>query len=173
MTKRSTALTGAAGEHYVAYKLSAMGYAVAMTRGGSPTVDLMVGDLSGHAVSIQVKTSWHARREPVRSSVKNRWEWDVSHKAINIRSDTILYAFVDLKGNPDNTPDVFIVPSHVVADVVANMRPNEPRPMIWLRDAEAEQYREHWNFITDRLTQTEPMDIVPPGAAEPEGTDVT
>jgi hypothetical protein len=34
MPKRATALTGAAGEHFVAYKLSAMNYPVALTRGG-------------------------------------------------------------------------------------------------------------------------------------------
>jgi len=57
MAKRATTLTGAAGEHYVAYKLSAMGYPTALTRGGSPVIDLMVGDLSGNgSVSIQVKT---------------------------------------------------------------------------------------------------------------------
>jgi hypothetical protein len=66
MSRQSTALTAAAGEHYVAYKLSAMGYPVAMTRGGSPTLDLMVGDLSGHSVSIQVKTSRWAHHRYVR-----------------------------------------------------------------------------------------------------------
>ena len=58
MPKRATTLTGAAGEHYVAYKLSLLGFPTALTRGGSPVIDLMVGDLTGeNAVSIQVKAS--------------------------------------------------------------------------------------------------------------------
>ena len=46
MPKRATTLTGAAGEHYVAYKLSLLGFPTALTRGGSPVIDLMVGDLT-------------------------------------------------------------------------------------------------------------------------------
>jgi hypothetical protein len=87
MVKRPTALTAAAGEHFVAFKLSAMGYLVAMTRGGSPTVDLLVGDLSGEAaISIQVKTSSGARRS-------NRWEWDVGRKGLTLRGNSILGFF--------------------------------------------------------------------------------
>lgn len=33
MPERPTALTAAAGEHFVAHRLSAMGYPVALTRG--------------------------------------------------------------------------------------------------------------------------------------------
>lgn len=72
MTKRSTALIGAAGEHYVAFRLSALGFPVALTRGGSPTVDLMVGDLEGQAaLSFQVKTSSGAWRSFKRSNEKD------------------------------------------------------------------------------------------------------
>jgi len=64
MPERATALTGAAGEHYVAFYLSALGYPVALTRGGSPTVDIMAGSLDGeHTISIQVKTSNWAKRD--------------------------------------------------------------------------------------------------------------
>jgi hypothetical protein len=149
MPNRSTALTAAAGEHFVAFKLSAMCYPVAMTRGGSPTVDLMVGDLNGHAaVSIQVKTSSGARREFKKNKANNHWEWDVGRKALDLKGDSIFYTFVDLKWNPDATPDVFIVPSKVVA---ARLKPEYKRFMFWLMDAEADQYREKWEFITARL----------------------
>jgi hypothetical protein len=43
MPKRASTLTGAAGEHFVAFILSARGYAVGLTRGGSPTIDLLTG----------------------------------------------------------------------------------------------------------------------------------
>jgi hypothetical protein len=61
MPKIPTALTGCAGEHFVAYRLSAMGYVAALPRGGSPSVDLMVGTVDGrNTVTVQVKTKSQA-----------------------------------------------------------------------------------------------------------------
>ncbi|MGD0199145.1 MAG: hypothetical protein ABSD27_00185 [Bryobacteraceae bacterium] len=120
-----------------------MGYPVALTRGGSPTVDLMVGDLKGQAaVSFQVKTASSARR-------KDRWEWDVGRKALDLRGDSIFYAFVDLKGDhPNQLPDVFIVPSNLVASW---LKPEWKRLMYWILDRDADNYRERWDLITSRL----------------------
>lgn len=165
MGRSSTALTGAAGEHFVAYKLSAMGYPVAMTRGGSPTIDLMVGDLSGHAaVSIQVKTSRWAYRRFVKSPEKNHWEWDVSHKARLVRSESIFYAFVDLKWGTSEQPDVFIVHSRFVADVI---QPEWKKPMYWVMESSAEHHKERWDYITDRLTPNEPLSEPPQVTSAP------
>jgi len=86
MPERASALTGASGEHFVAYMLSALGYPVALTRGGSPTVDLLVGDLKGQsAISIQVKTSNLAWRSYKRKPERSHWEWDVGKKALHIK----------------------------------------------------------------------------------------
>lgn len=151
MPERSTALTAAAGEHFVAFVLSALGYPVAMTRGGSPTVDLMVGDLAGNAsLSIQVKTSNWARREYKRKTEKNHWEWDVGKKALGLRGDSIYYAFVDLKWEPSSPslPDVFIVPSASVADFLG---PDWSRYMFWIMDADGEMYRNRWDLLTGIL----------------------
>lgn len=151
MPRRATALTGSAGEHFVAYALSARGYPVALTRGGSPTVDLMVGNLSGtETLSIQVKTSNWAWRWFKRKPANNHWEWDVGWKATQLRGASIFYAFVDLKWDPETapTPDVFIVPSDVVANAVAGQR---SRYMFWIMEADANQYRDNWRLLTDRL----------------------
>jgi hypothetical protein len=52
------ALIGCAGEHFVAHRLSAMGYLVALTRSGAISIDLMIGTADGrNAVAIQVKTN--------------------------------------------------------------------------------------------------------------------
>jgi hypothetical protein len=151
MPDRATALTAAAGEHYVAYLLSAFGYLAAMTRGGSPTVDLLVGDIKGNAaVSLQVKTSNWARREYKRKPENNHWEWDVGRKALDLKGDLIFYAFVDLKWDPKNPslPDVFIVPSQVVAD---QMKPEDTRFMFWLMESEKDQYHRCWDILRKRL----------------------
>ena len=151
MPARPTALTGAAGEHFVAYKLSAMGYPVALTRGGSPTIDLMVGDLEGQsAISIQVKTSNWAERVYKRKTENNHWEWDVGKKALTLRGDSIFYAFVDLKWSDEEPshPDVFIVPS---ATVAAFLGPDWSRYIFWIMADQKEDYFEKWELITEKL----------------------
>jgi len=149
MAKRATALTAAAGEHYVAYKLSQLAYPVALTRGGSPTVDLMVGDISGNAtVSIQVKTSNYAWRSYKKHPEKNHWIWDVGGKAMGLRGENIVYAFVDLKGDPNLTPDVFIVPSSSVANYV---KPEHTRKMFPLSKEHGNKLKNNWDLITKKL----------------------
>ncbi len=152
MAKRATTLSGAAGEHYVAYRLSALGFPVALTRGGSPTVDLMVGDLSGHAaLSFQVKTSSFAWRSYKRSNEKDRWEFDVGVKAGKLSGPSIYYAFVDLKGSEDGQvqPDVFVVPSEHVARVFANT--TWSRNMFWIMANQRETYLEAWGPVLAAL----------------------
>lgn len=112
-------LTGAAGEYFVAYKLSAMGYIVGIPRAGSPGVDLIVTHPTiRRTVTIQVKTSTYALRELKREK-RHRWEWPVSGKCANNFADSFFYVFVDLShfsgagGYP--APKCFIVESSIVA----------------------------------------------------------
>ena len=151
MSKGTTALVSAAGEHFVAYRLSALGFPVALTRGGSPTVDLMVGDLCGNvAISLQVKTSSGAWCEYKRKPENNHWEWFVGPKVVKLTGSNIYYVFVDLKWN-QGTPDVFIVPSNVVSKVFENT--NWKANVYWLMASEKELYFEAWKTITDRLSK--------------------
>lgn len=108
MPKRATSLTGAAGEHYVAYKLSALGYPTALTRGGSPVIELMVGDISGNgSISIQVKTSNSARR--VHRRVKIKIKTDGSGMSV-VREKTQgginFLRFCELKGHPKRYSEI-------------------------------------------------------------------
>ena len=149
MPKRATALTAAAGEHFVAFRLSAMGYPVALTRGGSPAIDLMVADITGRtAISIQVKTSNWARRSYVKRPERNCWLWDVGTKAIGFQGDNIFYVFVDLKGGNGATPDAFVVPSVSVADYV---KEEHTRKMFPLSEEDGNKMCNNWEPIKDRL----------------------
>ncbi|MDC3224737.1 hypothetical protein OAU26_07380 [Mariniblastus sp.] len=152
MAKRATSLTAAAGEHYVAFKLSQMGYPVALTRGGSPTIDLMAGNLTGsETVSLQVKTSSGARREYKRKTENNHWEWTVGNVAKTLNGKSIFYALVDLKWSDDGieNPDVFIVPSKIVYDAFADT--NWKMNVFWIMDSDKSKYFDNWNPITRRL----------------------
>jgi hypothetical protein len=154
MPKRPTTLTAAAGEHFVAYKLSELGFLAALTRAGVPTVDIMAGDTSGeNSIMIQVKTSNWARRQYKRNTEKNGWTWDVGAKAKSIKGENIIYAFVDLRWNNNSCqnipkPDVFIVPSIVVANFLGE---NWSRYMFWIFEKEKDKYFENWDLIIDRL----------------------
>jgi len=119
MPVRASALTGAAGEHYVAYKLSQMGCAAGLTRGGSPGVDLMVcNPETGAAVSIQVKTSDDAHTQRKRDNAE-WWAWRFGQKTVLPPTDSRFYAFVSLHDQEGHdTPVVFIVPSAEVVKII-------------------------------------------------------
>ena len=144
----STALIGAAGEHYVAYKLSLLGYCVGLSRGGSPYVDIMLANADGEGVAIQVKTSNGARRDFKRKPENNRWEFDVGHKAKSLGGDRLLYAFVDFDWER-STPKVFIVPSKDVKTKFEGT--NYIRNLFWLMDDMKEKYFERWDYIAQLM----------------------
>jgi hypothetical protein len=126
-----------------------MRFPVALTRGGSQSIDLMVGDVGGAAaISLQVKTATRAWRNCRRNPAKSRWEWDVGPRSTKLCGEAIFYAFVDLNGGK-GMPVVFILPSAVVATAVALKGPKRRR--FALRPEEAEVYREAWHLLTDRL----------------------
>lgn len=145
MSTRPTALTAASGEHFVAFYLSALGYPAALTRAGSPGVDVLVASKSGRrSVSIQVKTANSA----CRGKSKPCWEWDVGKNAIELNGESIFYAFVDLKSDENNKilprPDVCIVPSSVVA---GHVKPDFTRFRFWMYKEDRDKYLERWDLI--------------------------
>lgn len=101
--KIPTALVGAAGEHYVLYKLFKQGLRAGRPPEGTPEVDLLVLDEQRNVViSLQVKTR-------IRGSDGG---WHMSAKHEKVTSGRLLYVFVDLQ--LDN-PACYVIPSKVVA----------------------------------------------------------
>ena len=140
-------LTGAAGEHYVAFQLSARGYAVGLTAQGTKNADLLVANLeTGKSATIQIKTMTSAF---VRSKkYEPYWKWRV--RVPEMPSETFLYAFVDLKGDISDSPDVFIVPSHEILDLVGEWTDEKGKVSdSWLniKKKDAEKYRDRWDVI--------------------------
>ena len=145
-----TKLVGAAGEHYVAYKLSTFGMPVALTRDGSDVIDLMAGDiLKGTAIAIQVKTARNARKSKY-------WEWSVGRKPLNLIGSKLVYVFVDLlEGQNENKcPTIFVVP---VADVAqqaidAGFEDNPEWNTFYFKidEKNSSMYLENWSLITGK-----------------------
>ena len=149
-------LTGCAGEHFVAYQLSARGYPVALTRGGSPSVDLMVATPDGRkAVTIQVKSMDRAYHPPTKKS-PGYWEWILGNKPPNksMHAQALFYAFVDLKAGTSQSPDVFIVPHDYVAEhAIGFPKPPKEARTFWfdIEEGERDKWREGWRLIEDAL----------------------
>lgn len=155
-------LTGCAGEHFVAYKLSEMNYLVALTRGGSPSVDLMVGTIDGQkAVTIQVKTAQKAFSKGTAKNPMSCWYWHLSSKAKDFGGESVFYAFVDLRnheGNSTQIPDVFIVPANYVKEHLNTYPRGSSEPTdFWfdILEKDKKMWHEAWHLIQERLTATE------------------
>ena len=154
MTK-DRALIGAAGEYYVAFRLAAEGYAVGLTTHGTRSIDLVVANAdTGKSITIQTKTM--LKDAFVRSRKHGPyWKWRVgiSRRPAN---KAFYYAFVDLKGNPSQTPDVFIVPSDQLTYLTKGEEYKDKSGQvldIWcvIYEKDAEKYRDRWDVIKNAL----------------------
>lgn len=165
MMSRSTATTGAAGEHYVMYQLLKRGHLAALTPTGAAGVDILISDSEGaHLAAIQVKTAGN--------EVKVGWQMSEKHE--NLRSGHLFYCFVDPGPEHGATPACWIVPSAVVADHVyathrawlseppkrgptrndgqkrmLHLRCTNP-PMVAYPDGWMDQYKENWGLLDQR-----------------------
>lgn len=111
MVKKSKALVGIAGVHFVAAALSQRGYIVALTSRNTEGIDILASSPDGsNTISIQVKTSDDSNRKSFSRS------WWMNKKSEGVFSDSLFYVFVDLK--PEQIPDFYVVPSKVVAEYI-------------------------------------------------------
>ncbi len=109
MSKVSSRIVGASGEHYVVHQLLRRGYLAALAPDGAPNLDIIVTDIDSKKLcSIQVKT----RRDIGEKG------WHMNSKHERMRSENLFYCFVDMGKTPSDLVKTFIVPSKVVAKVV-------------------------------------------------------
>ena len=155
MRQLPAVLTGTAGEHFVAYRLTAMGLLVALTRGGSPTVDLMVSDIHGKkAISVQVKTTEYALRERGRGKERkpHHLEFPLGFKSARINEPNFFFAFVDMKAlHPNEIPDVYIVPSEFVYKWCASWIDNVKMVRFHIPLEQIEQYKNNFERLRESL----------------------
>ena len=158
MTK-DKALTGAAGAYYVAFRLAAMGYAVGLTTYGTRSIDLFVANPdTGKSITIQTKTMLKD------AFVQSRrygtwWKWRVG-KTRRPAHKTFFYAFVDLRDDPAQTPNVFIVPSLELRPFLtpfpegADLESPEVKD-VWcdIDEKAAPKYRNNWEIIKRALAE--------------------
>ncbi|KKR46682.1 MAG: hypothetical protein UT82_C0009G0046 [Parcubacteria group bacterium GW2011_GWB1_40_14] len=113
MAINKTTLTGAAGEHFVMFRLLELGYIAGLASRGAPNTDIIVTDMTGRrAVAIQVKT-----RLPKGSDDG----WHMKPKHAELKELNLYYCFVDLPNDYNVVPLVYIVPSEIVAEVIGKI----------------------------------------------------
>ena len=157
MPTRPTTLTAAAGEHYVAYYLSTKNYIAALTRGGTPSVDILVSSIDGRrTLGIQVKTMQWCYHERKRNPDNSHWMFDVGWKAVGNFDDSLIYAFVSLT-NPkvglgqQNKPLIFwALPS----EIARTLGSGYTRNMFRIRCSERKKYEDdNWSLVTQVLEE--------------------
>jgi hypothetical protein len=164
MARRSGILIGTAGVYHVASRLAAHGFHAAVTYGNAPSVDILVGLVDGSAtVSLQVKTSYSALRPRGRGEDKtpHHYEWDVGKKSARVHRPDLFFAFIDLKGQSGQLPDVFIMPSKVVYDwfqgvITKHFDGNENRLKRWRfhpRISSVREFENRWDLLRQYLNQ--------------------
>lgn len=107
----NSTIFGAAGEHYVMCQLLRQNMIAALAPAGVPNTDIVVTDkLGSRLCAVQVK---------VRSERGSDGGWHMGEKHESIVSDSLFYCFVDFGRSISDQPKCWIVPSKVVARVVA------------------------------------------------------
>jgi hypothetical protein len=151
---RDKALIGAAGSYYVAYRLAAERCAVGITAYGTRAIDLVVANPdTGKSVTIQTKTMMDAFVQSKK--YPPYWKWQVGKFTEHA---TLFYAFVNLKGDLDQIPDVFIVPSMELRPLLwafpggADLESPEAKA-IWcnIEEEDAPKYLNRWGIIKAAL----------------------
>ncbi len=111
MAINKTALTGAAGEHYIIFRLLELGHIAGLAPQGASNLDLIVTDIEGkRQVAIQVKTR-------LRKGSDNGWHMKVKHEKLIEKN--LYYCFIDLPNEIDKVPVVYIISSKAVAEVIS------------------------------------------------------
>ena len=108
MTKVSSVITGAAGEHFVMAELLRRGLVAAKAPEGVPNFDIVITDIGGERLAaIQVKT-----RRDFKSGDKG---WHMKAKHENMYSKSMFYVFVDVGKDDTSQVSFFVIPSKEVA----------------------------------------------------------
>ncbi|MEA9393126.1 hypothetical protein SJI19_21740 [Acerihabitans sp. TG2] len=138
--KRSSKSAGNAGEYYIAYMLSRLGISAALTTSGTSAVDIIATIDGSKSISIQVKGSW-ARSEPR--------QWMVGKHMPNVSPD-FFYVFCNMSETIENVsaPEVFIVPSQIVADTSTW---HHSVPLFKIPKGMDDLYKDQWDMILQAL----------------------
>jgi hypothetical protein len=155
MPKIPSKLTGSAGEHFVAYRLSCLGFIAALPREGSPSVDILASNTGGdRTVAIQVKSTEWASRTRGRGVNKQvaELQFPLGHHSAKTTGENLVFAFVDLRGlGTDAQPDVYLVPSQIVHDHCKSWVDNSKMVRLHIGIEHMQEFKNNWSLISKKL----------------------
>ena len=151
-------LTAAAGEHFVCYALSMLGFNAALVRQGTPFIDILASNDSGsRTIGIQVKSTAWAQRERGRGAARKvaELQFPLGHKIIEKAASETVTCFVDLKqGEGGERPVVYVVPT---VDLKAHFEGEDIRQYRYFRlhrgVESMDAYRDNWKPVIRALTE--------------------
>jgi hypothetical protein len=161
-TGYGTQLTRQIGEHLVVAKFGRMGILATPFAGNVPDYDLLISDLSGHSMPIQVKAingpSWQFK---ITSFLEIKFDGDnqiVTGKK-KFLNPKLVCVFILLR--PDERDEFYILTmadlqKHFFKHYKGGVRPRNPQSThcaIWPKELTA--YRDKWQLITNHFNKIE------------------
>lgn len=135
MGKPDSQQRGLAGEYYVAFILSRLGYDISITIGRAKIFDMMALAPSGKAINIQVKSTYHYN------------DWLVAHE-FNPNPNSVV-ALVRLGKDATQKPELYFLPA-AEANKLITRKYETHSPRISRADVQKE-FRDHDFGLIERL----------------------
>jgi hypothetical protein len=135
MGKPDSQQRGLAGEYYVAFILSRLGYDIAITIGRAKIFDMMALAPSGKAINIQVKSTYHYS------------DWLVAHE-FNSGPNSVV-AFVRLGNDATQKPELYFLPGAKANELITH-RYKTHSPRISRADV-LKEFQDHSFVLIERL----------------------
>ena len=132
MPKDESQNTNLASEFFIASHLFRLGYIVTITLGHTKEVDLIVVNKEGKKVSIDVK------------GLVGRTNWPLKPKLIREDHFYILITYKDKFNDLNTIPEVYIIPSTEIKDLITNWK---NRSGVTYKKLKNNKYKYSWNLL--------------------------
>jgi len=132
MSKPDSQQRGLAGEYYVAFTLTRLGYNIGITIGRAKIFDMMATGSSGRTINIQVKSTYQG------------YDWLVADKFE--RDVNFVVALVRLGKDPTKRPELYFIPAARANELITHKYQNHS-PRISRADVRKEFQDHNFEFI--------------------------
>jgi hypothetical protein len=137
MSKPDSQQRGLAGEYYVAFTLSRLGYDIAITIARAKIIDMMASGISGKTIRIQVKSTYVG------------YDWLVPD-VLDSSKDYIV-ALVRLGKNPAQPPELYLLPGVKANELITHKYVKHSARIS--RAAVMKKYQDHDLRLIDKLLE--------------------
>lgn len=137
MSKPDSQQRGLAGEYYVAFTLTRLGYNIGITIGRAKTFDMMATGSSGRTINIQVKSTYQG------------YDWLVANKFK--RDVNSVVALVRLGKDPTKRPELYFIPAARANELITHKYQNHS-PRISRADI-LKEFQDHSFVLVERMLE--------------------